>query len=140
MEQADKPVFFGSQAQHFHNQHIVVHCQIQLFKERGDLKLRRCCFVVPGLRRDAQPPELTVHICHKRQDPGADRAVVVVFQLLMFRRCCSEKRSAALDQVRTGIVEMAVDQKIFLFCAETDAETGFGIVEPERLHQACYRA
>ena len=108
--------------------------EIQLLEHRRDFKLRRSRLVVAGLGRNPQPPQRLVHLGHKRQHPRLDRAVVVVVELLVFRRRRAEQRAPGLDQVGTAGVEPPVHQKILLLGPERDLRRT-AVFDAEHLQQ-----
>ncbi len=65
---------------------IVVHGDIRLVVDRGDLMLGRSHLIVLGLRRHAQLPQLFVDVLHVGRDPLADRPEIMIVQLLAFWR------------------------------------------------------
>ena len=58
--------------------------------------------VVARLGRDAQAPQLAVEIHHEREDPLADRAEVLVLQLLALGRRGAEQRAAGEERGRAA--------------------------------------
>ncbi len=84
------------------------------FVDRRHLELPRRDLVVAGLGRDAEPPELAVEIHHEGEDPLADRAEVLVLELLALGRCRAEQGPAGEEQVGTVLGEPPIDEEIFL--------------------------
>ena len=96
----------------------MVNSQVQAFENRGDFELTRGDFVVTGFGRNAKAPQLGVEIFHEGDDTGFDRAEVVVFRLLMLGGLAAEQGAAGLLQVEAGVIELFVDQEVFLFRTE----------------------
>ena len=129
VQKAGKSVALGGEAQHLHDHHVVVDGEVQVLEHRSELELRRSDLVVAGLGGDAEPPELFVHLLHELQDSRAYRAVVVVLELLMFRRGGSEHGAPRLQQVRTLHVVRMVDEEVFLLSSERHGNVRLRLAE-----------
>ena len=66
-----KPCRSAIFSQGLHGQLVVVDGQVERLEDRGDLELRRGHFVVLGLGRNAQLPELAVQFVMKASDAVA---------------------------------------------------------------------
>ena len=137
VQQARKAVALGRLTQHLHHQHVVVNREILVLEHRRQLELRRRHLVVACLGRDAEPPELLVHLLHELQYARTDRAIVVVVQLLVLRRRRAVHGAPRLQQVGAFHVVGAVDQKILLLRAERHRHVRLRLAE-ER-HQTLRR-
>ena len=138
MQQTRKAVAFGRLTQHLHHQHVVINRKILVLEHWRELELRRGHLVVARLGRDAEPPELLVHLLHELQHARTDRAVVVVVQLLVLRRRRAVHGAPGLQQVRTLHVVGTVDEKVFLLRAERHRDVLLRLAE--KLHQTLRRA
>ncbi len=97
-----------------HHDHVVVGPDRGGLVDRRHLELAGGHLVVAGLGRDAEAPQLAVEIHHERQDPLADRAEVLVLQLLALGRRGAEQRPAGQEEVGPLLGEPAVDQEVLL--------------------------
>ena len=100
----------------------MVDGEVEVLERRRKLELRGCDLVVARLRRDAEPPEAVLHLVHELEDARADRAEVVVVELLVLRRSGAEDGAAGLEQIGAEQVEVPVDEEILLFRAERDGD------------------
>ena len=117
VEQELEAVAVGHPLHGLHDQHVVVGGDVGVLEQRGHLVLRRGDLVVPGLDRDAELVELQLGLEHAGQDPLGDGAEVVVFHLLPLGGLGAEEGPAGVDQVGPGVVEVLVDQEVFLLGA-----------------------
>ena len=85
--------------QGLHHDHLVVGGDVAGLEQWRDLELERRHLVVTGLDRHAEPPELVLHLGHEGQDPGRDRAEVVVLELLALGRAGAEQGPLAGHEV-----------------------------------------
>ena len=90
---------------------------VGFFKHGGNFKLAGGHFVVAGLGRDAQGPELVFHILHKAHDAAGNGPEVVVFHLLPLGRGRAQKGAAGQEQVGAQYGQVFVHQKVFLLGA-----------------------
>ena len=97
-----------------HDDHVVVGPDRGRLVDRRHLELGRGDLVVARLGRDAEPPQLAVEIHHERQDPLADRAEVLVLELLALGRRGAEQGPAGQQQVGPLLGQPAVDQEVLL--------------------------
>ena len=97
--------------------------------------LRRRDLVVLGLGEYAELPQRLVHILHVRSDARLDSAEVVILQFLSLGRLGAEERATGELEVNALLVEILVDQKIFLFRSDGRRHSGdVGLAEkPEHL-------
>jgi hypothetical protein len=139
-------VLVGGAAEQFHRQHLMVGRQVRILEDRRELVLARRDFVVPRLDRHRQLDQLGLALGHAGDHALGDRAEVLVLQLLALRRLGPEEGPAGVDQVGTGVVEVLVDQEVFLLRADRREDlAGLGIAEQlqdaqrlvrQRLHRA----
>ena len=116
---------------HAHDDHVVVRSDRGRLVDRRHLELARRDLVVAGLGRDPEPPELAVEIHHERQDPLADRAEVLVVELLALGRRGAEQRSSGQDEVRPLLSEPPVDQEVLLLWPDVrEHPLGGRVAEP----------
>ena len=134
VEQADQAVAVGDLTERLHDEHVVVNCDVELFEHGCQFELSRRDFVVAGLGRDAELPELLFNFCHELEDAGLDGSKIVIFKLLVLGRRCTEKRATGLQKVWAVLVEILVDQEIFLLGSEGDHDRLFR--HAEALHEA----
>jgi hypothetical protein len=90
---------------------------VGVLEDRRDLVLARRHFVVAGLDRDADLEELGFAFHHAGEDAIGDRAEVLVLELLALGRLGAEQGTAGVDQVGACVIEVGVDQEIFLLGA-----------------------
>ena len=114
----------SDQTQGFHDHHIMVNRQVELFKHRRNFELSRSYFIVTGLGGNAQTPQFLVYFAHERQNTRFDRAEIVIFQLLMLGRHFAEQGTSALDQVGATKIKTLVNQEIFLLDTHGGKRTG----------------
>ena len=107
-------VLRGEPAHRLHDDHVVVRADRRRLEHRGHLELGRGDLVVAGLGRDAQPPQLAIEIHHERQDPLADRAEVLVLELLALGRRGPEQGPSGEQQVGPLLGQPAVDEEVLL--------------------------
>ena len=138
VQEAHEAVALGGLAQHLHDEHVVVDGEVELLEDRGELELRGRDLVVARLGWDAEAPELALDLLHELDHAGADRAEVVVLELLVLGRGRAEERAAGLHEVGAQLVELAVDEEVLLLGAERDAHRL--LRKPEAPHQARRRA
>ena len=86
VDEEHQAVLEGQPAHRRHHEHVVVGADRGGLVDRRHLELGRRDLVVARLGRDAQAPQLAVQIHHERQDALADRAEVLVLELLALGR------------------------------------------------------
>jgi hypothetical protein len=91
-------VLRGEPPHRAHHDHVVVRPDRCRLVHRRHLELARSDLVVTGLRRDAEAPQLAIEIHHERQDPLADRAEVLVLELLALGRRSAEQGPAGEEK------------------------------------------
>ena len=129
--QEHKVVLARDPPHHAQHDHVVVGADRRGLVHRGHLELRRCHLVVARLGRDAQPPQLTVEIHHEGQHSLADRAEVLVLELLALRRGGAEERASREDEVRTLLGQAAIDEEVLLLGADVGEDAAGGrVAEP----------
>ena len=101
----------------YHQQHVVVHSEIGVFKDRRHLKLVGCHLVVACLTGDGQFQRLHLKVFHEGHHAVGNDAEVVVVHLLVLGRIVAHQRTACEHQVGAGRIEVFVDEEIFLFPA-----------------------
>ena len=131
-------------AQRIHHEHVVVAGKVQLLELRRKLELRGRDLVVTRLRRDAELPQLLLHVVHEIEDPLRDRAEIVVFKLLSLCGRSAEERTAGHHQVRTLLPVLLVHEEVFLLRAKRASDVRLRTAEElhEPLHgtvQGLYR-
>ena len=117
VQQQLQAVAVGHPLHRLHDQHVVVGGDVGVLEHRRELVLRRGDLVVPGLDRDAELVQLDLGLEHARQDALGDGAEVVVLHLLPLGGLGAEEGPAGVDQVGPGVVEVLVDQEVFLLRA-----------------------
>ncbi len=117
VQQAGQAVLRRDAAQRLHHHHLVVGGDVGVLEDRGDLVLARRHFVVPRLDRHADLEELGFAFHHAGEDALGDRAEVLILELLALGRLGPEQRAAGVDQVGARVVEVGVDQEVFLLGA-----------------------
>ena len=118
VQQAGKVVAVCDVAQHLHRQHVVVDRDVARLEDGGELELGWRHFVVAGLGRDAETPELSIDVFHERHDALANRPEVVIVQLLTLERRRTEQGPAGVDEVRALDEELFVDEEVLLLTAD----------------------
>ena len=114
VDQEHQPVLRGEPPHQAHHDHVVVGADRGGLVDRRHLELGRGDLVVARLGRDAEAPQLAVEIHHERQDPLADRAEVLVLELLALGRRGTEERPAGQQQVGPLLGQPPVDQEVLL--------------------------
>ncbi len=97
---------------------LVVGGEVGVLEDRRDLVLAGGDLVVPGLDRHAQLEQLRLEVGHAGDDALGDGAEVLVLQLLALGRRGAEEGAAGVDQVGPRVVEVLVDQEVFLLRAD----------------------
>ena len=123
----------------FHRQLIVVGCNIRRCENGRHLMLARCDLVMLGLGVNAQLPKLLIQIRHERFDTRANRAKVMILQLLSLRRSCAEQRASGQNQVRTLFIIFLINQEILLLRSNRCRDTG-DILAKQLQHAAGFLA
>ena len=93
----------------------MIHSQVRFLENRCQFELIRSTFIVTGFCRNAQPMALVFEFIHKSIYPLGNSPEIMIFQLLIFSCRMAHQSTAAQFQVRPGIEQGFVDQKIFLF-------------------------
>ena len=145
VQQAAQAVPVGDALHRLHDEHVVVGGEVGVLEDRRDLVLARGDLVVPRLDRHAELEQLELGLDHAGQDALGDGAEVLVLQLLALGRLGAEEGAAGVDQVGPGVVEVLVDQEVFLLGADggehlrrvgaEELEDAQGLLR-ERLHRA----
>ena len=135
MQQADQPVAVGDLLHHLHRELVVVGGDVRGRKDRRHLVLAGRDLVVLRLGVYAQLPKLLVQIGHERLDARADRAEVVILQLLPLRAPRAQKRAAGQNQVGALLIICLVDQEILLLGADGRRHAA-DLLAKERQHAA----
>ena len=131
VDEEHQAVLRGEPPHHAHHEHVVVRADRRRLVDRRHLELAGRDLVVAGLGRDAEPPQLAVEIHHERQDPLADRAEVLVLELLALGRRGTEQGPAGQQQVGAVLGEPAVDEEVLLLGADVREDPlGVGVAEP----------
>ena len=121
VQEADEAVALGALPQNLHDEHVVVHGEVELLKDGGELELRRRDLVVARLGGDAEAPEFALRLLHELQHARADGAEVVVLQLLVLGRRRAEERAPGLHEVGALEPEGSVHKEVLLLGAERHA-------------------
>ena len=114
-----------------HRDLVLVAGGVGIAVDRRHFVLGGCCFVVLGLGEDAEFPQLVVQVLHKCGNSGADRAKIVILQLLSSGRFSAKERSSRHDQIFALLVEILIEQEIFLFRADLGDDPVYGGVTEE---------
>ncbi len=117
VQQAGHAVLLGRLLQQQHRGLLMIRGQIGVFEQRSELVLRRSHFVVASFCGHAQLEHLLLGIQHEVEHAVGDHAEVVILEFLPFGRLGAVQRAAASHQVRTGKIEIAVDQEVLLLGA-----------------------
>ena len=118
VEKALKAMVVCYPLQGLHDQLVMVDFDIYLFVDWCQFMLCRCDFIMLGLCRDSELPELDIHIVHESADPLTDGSEVMVVHLLPLRRHSPDKSTSGIYQVFSGKEIFPVDDKILLLCAD----------------------
>ncbi len=131
VDQQHEAVLLGDPPHRAHHDHVVVRPDRGRLVDRRHLELARGDLVVAGLGRDAEPPELAVEVHHEGQDPLADRAEVLVLELLALGRRGSEQGPAGQEEVGALFGQPAVDEEVLLLRADIREDLADGrVAEP----------
>ena len=114
VEQAHQAVAVRHIAHDLHGQLVVVAGDVGGGEDGGQLMLGGGDLVVLGFGQHPQLPQLPVQVPHKSGHPGLDGPIVVVVHLLALGGLGSKKGAAAEDQVPALLVELLVNEEIFL--------------------------
>ena len=121
VEQAHKPVMRSEQAHLLHGEQVLVNRAVRVRVNRRELMLCRGDLVVLRARGDAERPQLVVELLHELVDGRADRAEVVLLELLALARRIAEQRASRKDQVLATCVFVLGNQEELLLGADGDA-------------------
>ena len=114
VQEAGHAVALGHLLQRGHHELLVIVGEVGLLKQWRDLELAGRDLVVTGLGQNALLEQLAVDLNHVGQHALGDGAKVVVVELLTLGRLGAKQRAARGHQVGAGVVEVAVDQEVFL--------------------------
>ena len=134
MQQADQIVLLRYLFHDLHGQLVVIRRQVGVGKYRSELMLRRSDFIMLGLGKDAELPELLVQIMHKCLHSRLDRAEVMILHLLTLGGHRAEEGTAAQTQVFPLQEEFLVDQEVLLLRTDGCDDTGGIGVAHQRQH------
>ena len=84
-----------------HQEHVVVNGKVALLKDRSNLKLVRCNFVVASLARNTKFKSTNLKVFHESLHTLRDGAEIVVFHLLVLSRIVTHKGATCKYEVRT---------------------------------------
>ena len=118
MEQAAHVMPGSHPFEGLHHKMVVVHRQGRILIDHRQLMLRRSDLVVLCLGRNAEAPQLLVHILHEGRDPCPERSIIVVVQLLPLRRHRAKQRTARVNQILPPVEGLLVNEEIFLLRAD----------------------
>ena len=128
VQQADQAVLFGNLFHELHHQQVLVHRDVGVGIDRGQLMLRGGHLVVLGFGIDAHAPECLVQIGHKRGNAGFEGTEIVVLQLLPLGRRRAEQRAPGKHKVGPAVVHGLVNDKVFLLGPHIHVHTPGGVV------------
>ncbi|OQC22871.1 MAG: hypothetical protein BWX70_02998 [Verrucomicrobia bacterium ADurb.Bin070] len=114
MQQTSQPVLGRDRLQDLHDEILVIGRQVRGLENRCDFVLRGRDFVVTGLDRDTQLIQFRVDLRHEGQDTRRNGAEILVLQFLSLGRPRSEQRAPRAQQIRTRVIEAAINQEILL--------------------------
>ena len=130
VQETRQTVLVGGAAQDLHRQHLVIGRQIGVFEDRRYLILAGSDFVVPRLDGHGQLEQFRLGLGHARQHALGDGAEVLVLHLLALGRPGAEQSAAGVDEIGTGVVEVLVDEEVFLLGTDRREDLlGLGIAE-----------
>jgi len=115
-----------------HREHLVIARKIGTLKQRRQLELARCHFVVPRLGRNAKFKEPRLHVGHVCLHVAGDRTKVVVVELMPLRRIGTHDRTAAQVDVRPHRGEILIDQKVLLLDSKRGGDMMHAFVRAEK--------
>ena len=118
MDEAREVVLLRNGLHDLHRQLVLVGADIGVRVDRRHLVLRRCDFVVLGLRVNTEFPQFHVEVGHEGLDRRLDGAEIVVLHLLALRGLGAEKGASGSDEVFPLVEEVAVDEEILLLTAD----------------------
>ena len=101
-----------------HGQLVMIGSDIRGIKNRCQLMLCRCHFVMLRLGIDAITPQGFIQFFHISRYSGLDRAEIVVVQFLTLRRSGTKQGTAAVNQVFALFEHFLIHEEIFLFGAD----------------------
>ena len=131
VDQEHQAVMLRDAAHQAHDDHVVVRADRGGLVDRRHLELAGRDLVVAGLGRDAEAPQLAVDVHHEGEDPLADRAEVLVLQLLALGRRGTEQGPPGQQQVRPLLGQPPVDQEVLLLRPDVGEDPlGRRVVEP----------
>ena len=117
MLQADQAMVAGDGLHELHGDQVVVDGAVGDGENRRELVLCGCDLVVLGLGGDAELPQRVVELLHEVVDGGADRAKVVLLELLALARRSAEQRASGEDEVLALLVVLFFDEEVLLLGA-----------------------
>ena len=103
----------------FHNQLIVINCNIGCLINRRQFMLCRRNLVMLCFCSNAQLPELNIQVLHVCTNTLADRTKIMVFHFLSFWSRRTKQGTAGKNQVRSLQIFLPVHQEIFLLRSHT---------------------
>ena len=114
MKEANHVVLVGNFFHDLHGQLVVVNCNVCGIKYRSQLMLCRSNFVMFCFCRNTKFPELFVKIMHVSGNTWLQGSEVMIFHFLSFWCGSSQKCTSAEDQVFSLLIEIFVNQEVFL--------------------------
>ena len=99
-------------------QHVVIHGQIALFVDGGELKLIGRHLIVARLAGNAETEGLNFEIAHEFGHALGDGAEIVVFHLLILGAVVPHEGASGEQEVGAGGVEPFVHEEVLLFPTE----------------------
>ncbi len=102
----------------FHGQKVLVDGNVGGGEDGRQLVLGGGDLIVLGLRGDAKLPKGAVKLPHEGADPRAERAEIVILQLLPFDRGGAEEGPAAVVEIAARLIILGIDEEILLLRAD----------------------
>ncbi len=138
VHQASHAVLLGDPPQRQHHHLLVIGREVCRLENRRDFKLTRCHFVVPRLDWNAELEQLAFRLQHEPQYPFRDGTEVVIVELLALRWLAPEQGTSRIEQVRSRVIEVTINQKVLLLrscgrrdeCARRGDQRASRFVEP----------
>ena len=134
MQQADKTVPLRDLFHRFHDELVLVAGGVGVGINGSHLVLGGGDLVVLRLGQHAELPQLLVQILHIGGDPRAERAEVMVVQLLPLGGLGAEQRAPAKAQIHALEKQLAIDEEIFLLRADLRRDLLHGFIAEKVQH------
>eukprot|EP01137_Pigoraptor_chileana_P032743 Opistho-2@22630 len=138
MEKADKAVAQCNFRHYLHDEHVVVHCNVDLFENGRHFVLRGGDLVVARLHRHTELPQNQLGLLEEGENAAVDRPEVVVLERLPLGGLGALQRATAGNKIRARHKEMAIDEEKLLLRADICVDSNNVFKAEETKQRNCF--